>query len=133
MGLLAHRRATLDLRRWHVMTTLHVCAGWEPSYGRSGSMMERRSLAAWNFVAKDGPVASPLIEARRALVLHDRPLMVDLITLTLNHGVFHVRAASGFAEARAIMGDWRPNISVIDMDHDDSRVLLGLCLLYTSD
>ena len=89
-------------------------------------MMERRSLAAWNFVAKDGPVASPLIEARRALVLHDRPLMVDLITLTLNHGVFDVRAASGFAEAQAIMEDWRPNISVIDMDHDDSRALLKL-------
>jgi DNA-binding response OmpR family regulator len=88
--------------------------------------MSRRSLAAWNFVAKDGPVASPLIEARRALVLHDRPLMVDLITLTLNHGVFDVRAAGNFAEARAIMGDWRPNISVIDMDHDDSRALLGL-------
>jgi DNA-binding response OmpR family regulator len=89
-------------------------------------MMERRSLADWNFVAKDGPVASPLIEARRALVLHDRPLLVDLITLTLNHGMFDVRAASGFAEAQAIMEDWRPNISVIDMDHDDSRVLLKL-------
>jgi len=24
------------------------------------------------------------------------------------------------------MGDWRPNVSVIDMDHDDSRALLGL-------
>src|ERR1035437_368292 len=126
MGLLAHRRATLDLPRWHVMTTLHDCAGWEPSNGRSTSMMERRSLAAWNFVAKDGPVASPLIEARRALVLHDRPLMVDFIPLTLNHGVFDVRAASSFAEAQAIMEDWRPNISVIDMDHDDSRALLKL-------
>ncbi|HEY5113676.1 MAG TPA: response regulator transcription factor [Coriobacteriia bacterium] len=89
-------------------------------------MTERRSLAAWYFVAMDGPVASPAIKARRALVLHDRPLMVDLITLTLNHGVFDVRAASGFAEARAIMGEWRPNISVIDMDHEDSRALLKL-------
>ena len=32
-------------------------------------------------------------EARRALVLHDRPLVVDLIELTLNHGVFAVRPA----------------------------------------
>ena len=59
-------------------------------------------------------------------MLHDRSLLVDLIKLTLNHGMFHVRAASSFAEARAIMGDWRPNVSVIDMDHDDSRALLGL-------
>ena len=89
-------------------------------------MMVRPSLAAWNFVAKDGPVRSPAIEAHRALVLHERSLVVDLISLTLNHGLFHVRAASSFAEARAIMGDWRPNVSVIDMDHDDSRALLGL-------
>ena len=74
----------------------------------------------------NGHVESPLIEARRALLLHDRPLMVDLITLTLSHGVFDVRAASSFAEAKAIMVEWRQNIYVIDMDHDDSRALLKL-------
>jgi hypothetical protein len=47
MGLLAHRRATLDLRQWPVMTTLHNCVGWEPSKGRGSPMMERPSLAAW--------------------------------------------------------------------------------------
>ena len=74
----------------------------------------------------DGPVAPPRFEARRALVLHDRRLVVDLITLTLNHGLFDVRAASTFAQAKAIMEEWRPNISVIDMDHDDSAALLKL-------
>jgi DNA-binding response OmpR family regulator len=74
----------------------------------------------------DAPVAPPRFEARRALVLHDRRLVVDLITLTLNHGLFDVRAASTFAQAKAIMEDWRPNISVIDMDHDDSVALLKL-------
>ena len=63
-------------------------------------------------------------EARRALVLHDRPLVVDLITLTLNHGVFAVRAASNLDEAEAILSDWRPHMTVIDMDHDDSTALL---------
>ncbi len=38
-------------------------------------------------------------DARRALVLHDRPLVVDLIELTLNHGLFVVRAAQTLAEA----------------------------------
>jgi DNA-binding response OmpR family regulator len=52
--------------------------------------------------------------------------MVDLITLTLNHGVFEVAAASTFAEAKAILAEWRPNISVIDMDHDDSTALIKL-------
>jgi DNA-binding response OmpR family regulator len=64
-------------------------------------------------------------EARRALVLHDRPLVVDLIELTLNHGVFVVRAARNLAEAEAILGDWQPHMAVIDMDHDDSTALLG--------
>ena len=63
-------------------------------------------------------------DARRALVLHDRPLIIDLITLTLNHGVFLVRATSSLAEADEIMTGWHPHIAVIDMDHDDSTALL---------
>ncbi len=65
------------------------------------------------------------VEARRALVLHDRPLVVDLIELTLNHGVFLVRPARNLAEAEAILDDWQPHLAVIDMDHDDSTALLG--------
>jgi DNA-binding response OmpR family regulator len=64
-------------------------------------------------------------EARRALVLHDRPLVVDLIELTLNHGVFAVRSARTLAEADAILAHWRPHLAVVDMDHDDSTALLG--------
>jgi DNA-binding response OmpR family regulator len=63
-------------------------------------------------------------EARRALVLHDRALVVDLIELTLNHGMFVVRAATTMPEAEAILADWRPHLSVVDMDHDDSGPLL---------
>jgi DNA-binding response OmpR family regulator len=65
-------------------------------------------------------------EARRALVLHDRPLVVDLIELTLNHGLFVVRAARTLAEAETILADWRPHMTVVDMDHDDSSALLQL-------
>ncbi|HUY99153.1 MAG TPA: response regulator transcription factor [Thermomicrobiaceae bacterium] len=74
----------------------------------------------------DKPAGPPSVEARRALVLHDRSLVVDLITLTLNHGVFAVRAASNLAEAEAILAEWSPNMSVVDMDHDDSTALLRL-------
>jgi DNA-binding response OmpR family regulator len=62
--------------------------------------------------------------ARRALVLHDRQLVVDLIELTLNHGVFMVHAASSLAEAEAILAAWQPHLAVVDMDHDDSTALL---------
>jgi DNA-binding response OmpR family regulator len=64
-------------------------------------------------------------EPRRALVLHERPIVVDLIQLTLNHGMFVVRAARDLAEAEAILAEQRPHLAVIDMDHDDSTTLLG--------
>jgi DNA-binding response OmpR family regulator len=63
--------------------------------------------------------------ARRALVLHDRQLVVDLIELTLNHGLFVVQAATSLAEAEAIIAKQRPHLAVVDMDHDDSTVLLA--------
>jgi DNA-binding response OmpR family regulator len=63
-------------------------------------------------------------DARRALVLHDRELVVDLIELTLNHGLFVVRAVDKLADAEAILAEWRPHLSVVDMDHEDSGALL---------
>ena len=60
------------------------------------------------------------------MVLHDRRLMVDLIELTLNHGRFVVRAASTLAEAEATLVEWQPHMCVVDMDHDDSSMLLEL-------
>ncbi len=72
----------------------------------------------------DSQVAAPEAAPRRALVLHDRALVVDLVTLTLNHGVFEVRAASDLAEAETIFMEWHPHLAVVDMDHDASSVLL---------
>ena len=65
------------------------------------------------------------VEPQRALVLHDRPLVVDLIELTLNHGMFVVRAVRSLAEADNLLADWHPQLVVLDMDHDDSTALLG--------
>ena len=75
--------------------------------------------------ASDNEATAPEAEARRALVLHDRQLVVDLIELTLNHGLFQVRAASELAEAETILAEWHPDLTVIDMDHDASAALLA--------
>jgi len=69
-------------------------------------------------------VTPPRDDARRALLLLDRPIVVDLVELTLNHGLFIVRAARDLAEADVIMADWSPHLAVVDMDHDDSTGLL---------
>ena len=61
---------------------------------------------------------------RRALVLHDQALLVDLIELTLNHGLFVVKAAGDLVDAEAILDGWRPHIAVLDMEHDGSPALL---------
>jgi len=70
-------------------------------------------------------VNTPDVEARRALVLHDGPVIVDLIQLTLNHGMFIVSAARNLAEAEEILSKDRPHLAVVDMDHDDSTALLA--------
>ena len=72
----------------------------------------------------DDETSTADLEARRALVLHDHQVMVDLIELTLNHGLFVVRAADNLADAEAILAAWRPHLTVADMDHEDSGALL---------
>jgi DNA-binding response OmpR family regulator len=57
-------------------------------------------------------------------VLDDRALLVDLIELTLNHGLFVVKAAGNLSDAAAILEAWRPHIGVVDMEHDDSGAFL---------
>jgi DNA-binding response OmpR family regulator len=71
-----------------------------------------------------GSVGPAPAEVRRALVLHDLPSLVALVELTLNHGLFVVRAARDLAEAEAILADWRPQLAVVDMDREDSAELL---------
>src|SRR5688500_3153841 len=72
-----------------------------------------------------GPARAPESEARRALVLHERPLVVDLIELTLNHGMFVVRAASDLADAETILATWRPHMAIVDMDHLEASEVLA--------
>lgn len=63
-------------------------------------------------------------ETLRALVMHDHQVMVDLIALTLNHGLFTIRAVSSLTEAEPAISEWRPHIAVVDMDHDDGAALV---------
>ena len=62
---------------------------------------------------------------RRALVLHAQPLLVDLIELTLNHGLFAVRAADTLQGAEVLLASWRPHMAIVDMDHDESEALMA--------
>lgn len=63
-------------------------------------------------------------DAHRALLLLDLPIVIDLVELTLNHGLFAVRVAASMAQAEQILSEWPPHLAVVDMDHDDSTQLL---------
>ena len=51
--------------------------------------------------------------------------MVSLIELTLNHGLFIVRAVDSLEQAEEVLGSWTPDLAIIDMEHDDATALLA--------
>ena len=59
----------------------------------------------------------------RLLIVLDRPTMIDLIRLTLNHGVYMTRAASTAAAAIALLDEWRPHLVLFDADLDGQQVM----------
>jgi DNA-binding response OmpR family regulator len=65
----------------------------------------------------------PNADIYRALILERNQVIVDLVRLTLNHGLFVVHAVRDLAEAQGALATWRPHIAIVDMDHDDSTTL----------
>src|SRR5215218_1235938 len=59
----------------------------------------------------------------RVLVVVEQPLLVEVIKLTLNHGVYVTREAQDVHEATTVLGDWYPHLAVVDMDIGGSRLL----------
>jgi len=59
----------------------------------------------------------------RVLVTVEQPLIVEVIKLTLNHGVYVTREARDVDEAAAVLGEWHPHVAVIDMDIGGDRLL----------
>jgi DNA-binding response OmpR family regulator len=59
----------------------------------------------------------------RVLVMVEQPLIIEVIKLTLNHGVYVTREALGVPEATTLLGHWHPHLAVIDMDIGGSRLL----------
>src|SRR3954469_7594065 len=62
----------------------------------------------------------------RVLVMVEQPLIVEVIKLTLNHGVYVTREALGVPEATTLLGSWQPHLAVIDMDIGGDRLLQHL-------
>ena len=59
----------------------------------------------------------------RVLLVVDRPVLIELIKMTLNHGVYTTRHVTAPAEVETALSEWRPHLALVDMDLDGARVM----------
>jgi DNA-binding response OmpR family regulator len=62
----------------------------------------------------------------RVLVVLDRPVLVELIKMTLNHGVYTTRAATLADEVAIALTEWQPHLAILDMDLDGAQIMAQL-------
>ena len=53
----------------------------------------------------------------------DRPVLIELIRLTLNHGVYTTRAVTTATDAANVLSEWQPHLAMLDMDLDGAQIL----------
>ena len=63
------------------------------------------SLGAW-----------PAVGQARVLLVLERPVLVELITLTLDHGVCTTRAVTTAAEVDTLLAKWQPHLVILNTD-----------------
>jgi two-component system alkaline phosphatase synthesis response regulator PhoP len=59
----------------------------------------------------------------RVLLVLDRPTLVELVKLTLNHGVYTTRAVVSAAAVETNVAEWQPHLIVLDMDLDGPEII----------
>ena len=74
-------------------------------------------------VAKSRAAHWPPRGPARVLVILDRPMVIELIKLTLNHGVYSVRAAATAGDVAVALAEWQPHLAMLDMDLDGTHMM----------
>jgi len=59
----------------------------------------------------------------RVLVVLDRTMMIELIKMTLNHGVYTTRTATSASDVATALSEWQPHLAILDMDLDGMQIL----------
>jgi DNA-binding response OmpR family regulator len=59
----------------------------------------------------------------RVLLVLDRRTVVEMIKLTLNHGVYMTRTTSTADAAAAALAEWQPHLVIFDADLDGEQVM----------
>jgi two-component system alkaline phosphatase synthesis response regulator PhoP len=69
--------------------------------------------------AKHWPPRGPA----RVLVVLDRPVLLELIKMTLNHGVYTTRAVKSADEVGTALTEWQPHLVMLDMDLNGQQIM----------
>ena len=56
----------------------------------------------------------------------DRPMLIELIKMTLNHGVYTTRTAASAREVATALTEWKPHMVILDMDLDGMQIMTVL-------
>jgi len=59
-------------------------------------------------------------------VVLDRPVFIELIKLTLNHGVYTTRTVTTTSEVATALAEWHPHLAILDMDLDGAHIMAML-------
>jgi DNA-binding response OmpR family regulator len=60
------------------------------------------------------------------LLVLDRPTLIELVKLTLNHGVYTTRAVTTASEVETSVAEWQPHLIVLDMDLGGAEIIAML-------
>jgi DNA-binding response OmpR family regulator len=59
----------------------------------------------------------------RVLLVLDRRTLIELIKLTLNHGIYTTRVVASASEVETTMAAWKPHLVVLDMDLNGMQIV----------
>jgi two-component system KDP operon response regulator KdpE len=57
------------------------------------------------------------------MTVMDQPVLAEVIRLALSHGPFHTRTVRDEVHAMAMLGEWQPQLAIVDMDLGKGRLL----------
>ena len=59
----------------------------------------------------------------RVLVVLDRPVLIELVKMTLNHGVYTTRLVATANDFATALAEWQPHLAILDMDLDGAQIM----------
>lgn len=68
-------------------------------------------------------MSSRLQTPARVLLVLDQPVLIEVVKLSLNHGVYSTRVVDSPAETATALEEWRPHLVIVDMDITDGDIL----------